>query len=140
MASTLARARAPVQLRNAAQPLPGQGRFGLVEPGILERGAILGRPMFPAKLAQACHQALRKLAQVKDIVGGVFQLRGTQGPLRPIRPRLTFGDGDVQQGLDQLGIADLRLEPDAACGDLGIEHGRDTRFWADKRPRDPGGA
>jgi hypothetical protein len=80
--------------------------------------------VFPAKFAQARHQALREVAQVKDIVGGVFQLFGTQGSLRPIRPGLTLGDGDVQQRLDQFRVSNLRLEPDAARRDLRIEHRR----------------
>ena len=74
-------------------------------------------------------KSIGDVAEIQDIVRRVFQLCPRQRPLRPVGARLALGDAHVEQGLDEFGVADLRLESDAPRGDLRVEHRSHDRAW-----------
>jgi len=67
---------------------------------------------------------IRDVAEVPDIVRGVFQLFAGERPLRPVGACLAFRHGHIQQCLDEFRVADLGLEADAPGGDLRVEYRR----------------
>jgi hypothetical protein len=79
------------ELREAAQPCPCLRRMRFVNPRILERRAILAHPMRASQPTEFGIQTRGDLAQVRHIIGGIFQLVATQGAFRPIGARLAFG-------------------------------------------------
>ena len=123
-----ARAGLRGQLADPAQTLPCLRRIRLVEAPILELQTIFPYPVLSLEFRQAPREFVGDGAQVQNIVRGIHQLLVRERALRPVGAGLALRDGDVEQRLHQLRVADLGFEADAGRGDLRIEHRRHHLF------------
>src|ERR1700692_3787025 len=115
-------ARLGFELREAAQPAPSLHGIRLIQLLVLERQAILQNPVLAPELAQPQREVSRGVVEVQDIVRGVLELFSCERPFRPVGASLAFGHRDIQERLDEFGVADLRFEADAPGGDLRVEY------------------
>ena len=94
---------------------------GAIGRGIVEDRHFLGDPAQAVVLLQSLAQAEIDVPEVRDVGGGVGNLRGGQRSHRPVAEAVGLVDAAAGEAGDQGVVADLVAESGHHCGDLGVE-------------------
>ena len=109
-----------VEARDARQAPPDLVGIALVR-RLLDRPALLARPLQPAGLAQAALQVVGEGIQVLDVLARVAELLGRQRPGVPAGEGRRLREPDPQDVVEEPGVARLGGEAGEPRRDLGVE-------------------
>ena len=117
-------ALARAQPGRARQPPPHLLGVALVG-RLLDRPALLARPLESARGLEPAAQLVRQVEQVLDVALGVAQLLLGQRPGVPAREARRLGEPDPQHVVQKPAVAGLGGEAGEPGGDLRVEHARE---------------